>query len=262
MGTTDAQMIHRPAGTTETEWNLRLQLAACYHVFDFLGWTESIFNHISVRVPGKERHFLINPYGLNYNEVTASNLVKIDAAGSPVGASDHGVNYAGFIIHSAIHAAREDAHCIMHTHTTAGMAIACKQQGLRHDDFYGAMLFERIAYHDYEGITVKPDEQPRLVASLGDRPILILRNHGLLVAERDIARAFALMWTLQRACEVQCASDAIAGPDIELDDSVRRVCTNVRERFDPDGMTCNRMFDAIVRKMESARKGAHVDFRA
>lgn len=261
MGTSAAQAL-KPAHITDAEWRLRLQLAACYHLFEFHGWSESIFNHITVRVPGAERHFLINPYGLHYAEITASNLVKIDLDGKPVGPASHGVNPAGFIIHSAIHAAREDAHCIMHVHTTAGMAVACKRAGLRHDDFYGAMLAGRIAYHDFEGITVHPGEQPRLVKSLGDKTVLILRNHGLLVAERDLARAYSLLWTLQRACEVQCAAGAIPGDDIGLSDEIRRGCARDALQFDPDGRTCERVFDAMVRRMEMARSGERVDFRA
>jgi len=262
MGNLEAQAL-KPANVGEAEWRLRQELAACYHVFDFLRWTESIFNHITVRVPGPERHFLINPFGLNYGEVTASNLVKVDLEGNVVGRSDHGVNRAGFIIHAALHAAREDAHCIMHTHTTTGVAIACKKAGLKHDDFYGAMLVDKVAYHDFEGITVRADEQPRLVRSLGDKSILILRNHGLLVAERDIAHAFSLLWTLQRACDVQCQAAAIAGPDIELPDEIRRRSASDSMRVeDAEGATCQKMFDAAVRKMEAARRGGHVDFRS
>lgn len=262
MGTSDAQALGKPAHIGDAEWRLRVDLAAAYRIVEWLGWTENIFNHITVRVPGPERHFLINPFGLWYDEVTASNLVKIDLGGNPVGPAQHPVNRAGFIIHSAIHGAREDAHCIMHTHTTAGMAIACRRAGLKHDDFYGAILGDRVAYHDFEGITVRADEQPRLVASLGAKPVMILRNHGLLVAERDVAHAFALMWTLQRACEVQCAAAAIGGYDIPLADAVRQASKRDAYDFEAGDPICRSMFDATVRKMERERRGfGWIDYR-
>jgi len=204
----------RPSTMSETEWQLRLELAACYRLFDWLRWNELIYNHITLRVPtnaGEPAAYLINPYGLNYDEVTATNLVKIDVDGNKLDASPHPVNYAGFVIHSAIHAARPDAHCIMHTHTTAGMAVACKADGLRADNFYSAMYAGRVGYHDFEGITTTLDEQPRLVASLGANDVLILRNHGLLAVGPHVPLTFQTMYFLQRACEVQLASDSMSG---------------------------------------------------
>jgi ribulose-5-phosphate 4-epimerase/fuculose-1-phosphate aldolase len=197
-----------------TEAELRRELAACYRIFDHLGWVELIYNHITVKVPGPERHFLINPFGLMYREVTASNLVKVDLEGRIVGPSRYPINPAGFVAHSAIHAARPEALCIMHTHTTAGMAVACKKQGLTPTNFYAAMLHGRVAYHDFEGITVNPDEKPRLVASLGDKRHMIMRNHGLLAWGETIPEAFMHLWTLNRACEIQAASSAMPGEDI------------------------------------------------
>src|SRR6184192_3792057 len=170
------QTAARPAKDlpmSEAEHKARVELAACYRIFDMLGWTEMIFNHITLRLPGPEHYFLINPYGLWYGEVTASNLVKIDLDGNLIGPSEWPINRAGFVIHSAIHAARDDAHCIMHTHTTAGMAVACKAGGLRDDNFYSAILAGRVGYHAFEGITTEPAEQPRLVASLGRNDVLI-----------------------------------------------------------------------------------------
>ena len=263
MGTNETPVLGKPAHMSDAEWEVRVELAAAYRVLDWYGWNETIFNHITARVPGPERHFLINPFGLWYDEVTASNLVKIDLAGNAVGPASYGINRAGFIIHSAVHAARDDAHCIMHTHTTTGMAIACRREGLKHDDFYGAMLIGRVAYHDFEGITVHAEEQPRLVKNLGDRHVMILRNHGLLVAERDIAHAFALLWTLQRACDVQCQSEAIGGYDLPLADSVRESCRNDALHFDVDGGTCRRMFEATVRRMERVMRGpGWIDYRS
>ena len=209
-----------PGSIDDAEWSLRLDLAACYRLFDWFGWCTLIYNHISVRVPASEPQFLINPFGLHYGEVTARNLVKIDIAGRKLDSSPHPVNAAGFVIHGAIHAARPDAHCIAHTHTTAGMAVACKQSGLRYDNFNAALLYGRVAYHAFEGITTDESEKPRLVASLGEKNILILRNHGLLVAGLSVHDVLATMATLQMACEVQVASDTLAGPNIPIDERV------------------------------------------
>ena len=195
-----------PADIDPVEWQLRLELAACYRLFDWMGWTTLIYNHISLRVPGSTPQFLINPFGLNYNEVTARNLVKIDVEGRKLDASPHPVNAAGFVIHSAIHEARDDAHCIAHTHSTAGMAVACKASGLRHDNFNSALLYGRVAYHDFEGVTTDLAERPRLVASIGDRPILILRNHGLLTTGATIPEAFNAMHRLELSCKTQIAA--------------------------------------------------------
>ena len=234
------------------EQSARRELAACYRLFDFLGWTEMIFNHITLRVgsQGSDRpHYLINPFGLHYSEVTAANLVKIDAEGVDIDRCGRAVNQAGFVIHGAIHQAREDAHCIMHVHTTAGCAVACKESGLRNDNFYSAMLYDEVAYHDYEGVTTGLEERPRLVRSLGDRSYLILRNHGLLVTGAGIAQAFQRLWTLQRACEIQLASDAGLGPNRAIPlDVLRRVpATRLGMNVDREG-NAQKMFDALLRK--------------
>lgn len=235
-----------------SESQSRRELAACYVLFDRLGWAEGIFNHITVRVPspaGAGPHYLINPFGLHYAEVTADNLVKIDVDGRDIDGSPHGVNRAGFVIHGAIHAARDDAHCVMHTHTTAGCAVACKDEGLRHDNFYSAMLWGDVAYHDYEGVTTSLDERPRLVASLGARSHLVLRNHGLLVVGDSLPQAFHRLWTLQRACEIQLAADAGAGPSraISVDVLARVPATRLRmEAGQTD--TATLLFDAMVRR--------------
>ena len=196
--------------------SLRLELAALYRIFDYLGWTEMIYNHITVRVPGPDRHYLINPYGLNYDEVTASNLVKVGFDGVAVDGSKHMVNVAGFVIHSAIHAARDDAHCVIHTHTTAGMAIACKKDGFRFDNFYSAQLSGRLAFHDFEGITTDVGEQERLVKSLGDKNIMVLRNHGLLTHGPTIPAALQKMYMLERACELELIARGLGEPPVEV----------------------------------------------
>jgi ribulose-5-phosphate 4-epimerase/fuculose-1-phosphate aldolase len=228
----------------------RAQLAAAYRIFDYLGWTELIYNHITLRLPGPERHFLINPFGLRYAEVKASNLVMVDLAGKVVGASQWPVNPAGFTIHGAIHAGIPNAHCVMHTHTTAGMAVACSQGGLSMSNFYSAQLHGKVAYHDFEGITVHADEGPRLVANIGDKPAVILRNHGLLAWAESLPRAFAILWLLNRACEIQLASTAM-GPVIEIPEDIQRKCTRDSLQFNPDFGAGQDVFDALTRAVDA-----------
>jgi ribulose-5-phosphate 4-epimerase/fuculose-1-phosphate aldolase len=228
----------------------RVQLAAAYRIFDYLGWTELIYNHITLRLPGPERHFLINPFGLRYAEVKASNLVKIDLAGKVVGESAWPVNPAGFTIHGAIHAGIPNAHCVMHTHTTAGMAVACSQGGLSMSNFYSAQLHGKVAYHDFEGITVHADEGPRLIANIGDKPAVILRNHGLLAWAESLPRAFAILWLLNRACEIQLASTAM-GPVIEIPEAIQRKCTRDSLQFNPDFGAGQDVFDALTRAIDA-----------
>lgn len=238
-----------PPGIAPAEWTLRVELAACYRIFAMLGWTELIYNHITVRIPGPRADFLINPFGLHYSEVTASNLVRIDLDGRIVGHSDWPVNPAGFTIHGAIHAGVPGAHCVMHTHTTAGMAVACSRGGLSISNFYSAQLHGKLAYHEFEGITVRADEGPRLVRAIGDRPAVILRNHGLLAWGDSIHRAFAILWLLQRACEIQVASMAM-GPVIEVPEEIQRRCTADSLQFDPRFGAGRDMFDALVRQVD------------
>jgi ribulose-5-phosphate 4-epimerase/fuculose-1-phosphate aldolase len=238
-----------PLPMTDAEWQLRVQLAGCYRVFDLLGWTEMIFNHITLRVPGPQRVFLINPFGLAYREVTASNLVAVDIEGHPVRPTQHAVNRAGFVTHSAIHGHLDHAHCVMHTHTTTGMAVACLDQGLSHDNFYGAQLHGRVAYHEFEGITVNPDERGRMLASVGDKPCVILRNHGLLTWGRDLPEAFMWLWTLQRACDVQIAAAGAGAPRI-VSGAARAQC--VREAGPLEPAVCRAVYAALLRRLDEA----------
>lgn len=188
----------------EAERMLRVQLAAAYRMVDHFGWTELIYGHLTVRVPGDEPHFLINPYGLNYDEVTASNLVKIDIDGNIIGESNYPVNRAGFVIHSAVHMANSAVHkCVMHTHTRAGMAIAAIEDGLQPVSMTSTGFFDRVSYHDYEGPSLDTDERERLLANLGDNRAMILRNHGILVTGRTVPEAFLRLYRLERACQVQ-----------------------------------------------------------
>ena len=205
---------------SDMEQKLRVELAACYRIFDYLGWSELIYNHITVKLPGPEQHFLINPYGLHYSEVTASKLVKVDLDGNVIGSALYPVNRAGILIHTAIHAARPDVHCIAHTHTTAGMAVACSQGGLRADNFYSALLNNHVAYHAFEGITVMEDEKKRLVSNLGNKSLMILENHGLLSTGRSVAEAFVNLWGMERACEVQTLADSTGQPGIQISDAI------------------------------------------
>ena len=234
---------------TGEERALRVQLAACYRVFHLLGWTELIYNHITVRIPGPERHFLINPFGLHYSEVKASNLVKIDLEGRVIGDSTWPVNPAGFVLHSAIHQGVDGAHCVMHTHTTAGCAVACSQAGLSMDNFYSAQLHDRVAYHDFEGITVHADEGPRVIRSIGQRPAVILRNHGLLAWGDTLPYTFAVLWTLQRACEIQVAGAAL-GPTLPIPEAVQRKASQDALQFDPRRGGGRDVFAALVRMVD------------
>lgn len=189
---------------SDAEWEARLELAACYRIFDHLGWSESIYNHISLKVPGEDVSFLINPFGLMYDEVSASNLVKIDIDGNVL-SGNYPVNQAGFTQHAYFHRHLEWAHAICHHHTTAGMAVSSHKGGLLPISFYACNFQGQIGYHDFEGVTVRPEEGERLIANLGGKRILMLRNHGPVVMGRTIPEMFVQTWALQRACEIQIA---------------------------------------------------------
>jgi len=236
------------AAMTEAERKARIELAAAYRIFNMLGWVEMIFNHITVRVPGPEVRFLINPFGLHYSEITASSLVLIDTEGNPVREAKHPVNRAGFVIHSAIHGAIEGAHCVMHTHTTTGIAVACLKNGLSPDNFYGAMLHGQVAYHEFEGITVEEGERERLVQSIGAKQAVILRNHGLLAWGPSVSEAFMILWTLQRACDVQIAASA-AGAINPIRPEV--FPQTVREGGPAEKRTCDDVFAALQRQIDA-----------
>lgn len=186
------------------EWVLRRQLAAAYRLVDHFGWTELIYGHLTAKVPGEAPHFLINPYGLNYDEVTASNLVKIDLDGNVIGETGHPVNFAGFVIHSAVHMAHASRHrVVMHTHTRAGMAVCAIQEGLLPVSMVSTAFTGKLAYHDYEGPSLDLDERGRLLKNLGDSQAMMLRNHGLLATGRSVPEAFLRLYRLERACQIQ-----------------------------------------------------------
>jgi ribulose-5-phosphate 4-epimerase/fuculose-1-phosphate aldolase len=232
------------------EWAARLELANCYRVFASLGWTEMIYNHITVRLPasvsGADRQFLINPFGLHYSEVTPENLIKTNLAGNNLSNSPYPVNPAGIGVHAAIHQATPGAHCVMHVHTTAGVAVACTASGLAQNNFYSAQLHNLVAYHDFEGITIHPDELPRLITNMGDKPLLILRNHGLLAVGETLPLAFARLWTLQRACEIQLAQSSL-GAAIPVPETVAIKTTRDSLQFNPSTGAGQDVFDALVR---------------
>ncbi len=236
------------------EWAARLQLAACYRIFAMLGWTEMIYNHITVRLPhsvsGDDKQFLINPFGLHYSEVTASNLVKINLKGDILDGSKFPVNPAGFVLHSTLHDGIEGAHCVMHTHTTAGVAVASLKDGLSQSNFYSAQLHDMVAYHDFEGITVHMEEGPRVLKSIGNKRAVILRNHGLLSWGSTLPEAFAILWTLQRACEIQMATLSMGQP-LPVPEAVAAKCTRDSLQFDQKhGGAGVDVFDALTRQVD------------
>jgi ribulose-5-phosphate 4-epimerase/fuculose-1-phosphate aldolase len=191
------------AQVSAEEWQVRTDLAACYRIIAMYGWDDLVFTHISARVPGGDDHFLINPYGMLFEEITASSLVKVDLEGNKVLESEHPVNPAGFVIHSAVHEAREDAGCVLHTHTKAGIAVSAQASGLLPISQTALFPYVTLGYHDYEGVALNDEEKPRLVADLGTNNALILRNHGLLTTAPTIADAFLLMYVLETACQIQ-----------------------------------------------------------
>lgn len=241
-------------GVSDAEWDVRVKLAAAYRLIDHFGWTEQIYGHLTARTPGPEDHFLINPWGLNYDEVTASNLVKVDVKGSAIAGGQHGVNFAGFVIHSAIHMTRSHENLVvMHTHTRAGMAIAAIKEGLLPISMFATVFHNRIGYHSYEGVSLYLDERERIVASLGPHKAMILKNHGLLVVGRSVPECFLRLYRLERACQVQL--DAAAAGTLDLvspavaDQSASDLDSYQGMQSRPEGEI---EFAALMRKLDKA----------
>ena len=230
------------------EWSTRIDLAACYRLVAHYGWDDLIFTHISARVPNTH-DFLINPYGLMFEEVTASNLVRVDLEGNQTLSSPYAINPAGFTIHSAIHAAREDAGCVLHLHTMEGVAVSAQKGGLLPISQQATLVMLSLSYHDYEGLALNPDEKGRLQADLGDTRSMILRNHGLLTVGRTVPDAFMSMFTLQRACEVQLLAQ---GNGAELVNIPQTVLDTVPEfsRMVTRGAGSALVWPALLRKMD------------
>jgi ribulose-5-phosphate 4-epimerase/fuculose-1-phosphate aldolase len=250
-----ATAFQRPARYTEAEWAARLELAACYRIFAQKGWDEMIYNHITVKVPGEEGTFLINPYGLHFSEVTASSLIKIDIDGNKLDTDNpwH-VNKAGFVQHSLFHKHLPDAHAIIHTHTTATMAVCSLEGGLQPTNFYACNLMGRVGYHDFEGITVREDEGVRLLENLGNHRILLLRNHGPVVMGKSLAAAFQMYWVLQRACEIQLATMSMGKPILVPDDVI---AIHQRDQYQVaiPGGAGKADLDAMIRVLERTDSG-------
>ena len=199
------------------EWEQRVNLAACYRLVALYGWADLIFTHISARVPGPEHHFLINPYGMLFDEITASSLVKIDLSGAKVEESPYDVNPAGFTIHSAIHAAREDAQCVLHVHSRNGVAVSAQKEGVLPISQQSMFVLASLGYHDYEGVALNDDEKPRLVHDLGDNNFLMLRNHGLLTVAETIPDAFLFMYFFDSACSIQLRAQSGGSDLVRID---------------------------------------------
>jgi ribulose-5-phosphate 4-epimerase/fuculose-1-phosphate aldolase len=238
MSQTNSQLIavlekckERAEHIAPAEWAVRVELAACYRLVAHYRMTDWIYNHISARIPGTSGHYLINAFGLMYEEVSASNLVKVDVSGNLIDDVPLGVNPAAFVIHGAIHKARHDAECVIHTHTSAGVAVSAQAEGLLPISQHALRFYDRVAYHDFEGIALDSEEQQRLVTDIGDKNVLILRNHGLLTMGATVGDAFKLMFFLVRACQIQV--DALAGnPRFSLPS--KEVCERTARQFDGD----------------------------
>ena len=239
------------SNSSQQERSIRIELAAAYRLVDFFGWCELIYCHLTAHVPGPEPHFLINPYGLNYDEVTATNLIKIDINGKMVEASPYAVNEAGFVIHSAVHMmSKENNRVVMHTHSRSGMAIAALEEGLLPISMGATAFFEDIAYHDYEGPSLYLEERERLQESLGDKKVLILRNHGLLTVGRTVAEAFIRLYRLESACQVQLDAGAAGSLRVLNQDLARKSGKDVKRFMEQEDNFGQLEFDALVRKID------------
>lgn len=235
------------------EWRVRVDLAACYRLVALYGWSDLVFTHISARLPGPEHHFLINPYGLMFDEITASSLVKVDRDCNKVIDSPFPVNPAGFTIHSCVHEAREDAGCVLHTHSRAGVAVSAQKCGVLPISQQSTFVLASLAYHDYEGVALRGDEKPRLQQDLGDRNYLVLRNHGLLVVGRTIAEAFLHMYTFENACRIQI--DAQAGGELtRIDPKILEGLGQVFKTVTA-GQGANIAWPALLRKLDRTDPG-------
>jgi ribulose-5-phosphate 4-epimerase/fuculose-1-phosphate aldolase len=240
---------------SDAEWAARQELAACYRIFAMFGWDELIFNHITVKLDDQPGAFLINPYGMHFGEVTASSLVKVDIDGNKLDPDNpwH-VNRAGFVQHSLFHRELHDVHCIIHTHTTATVAVASLEGGLQPVNFYACNFVGQIAYHDFEGVTVRDSEGPAFLASLGDKRIMMLRNHGPVVMGKSVPDAFIKYWALQRACEHQLATLSMGKP-LQVGADVIAVHQRDISQTQIPGGSGKAEFDAMVRKVDKIDRG-------
>ncbi|GAC1527389.1 class II aldolase/adducin family protein [Undibacterium sp. Jales W-56] len=235
------------------EWQIRVDLAACYRLVAMYGWSDLVFTHISARIPGPEHHFLINPYGLMFDEITASSLVKVDQQCNKIIDSPFPVNPAGFVIHSAVHEAREEVQCVLHTHTRAGVAVSAQKCGILPISQQSTFVLASLAYHEYEGVAFRDEEKPRLQADLGKANFLMLRNHGLLVAGKSIADAFLSMYTFEATCQIQLAAQAGG----ELTQVNPLIVKGVAEamRVQTGGLGGAFVWPSLIRKLDRADEG-------
>jgi ribulose-5-phosphate 4-epimerase/fuculose-1-phosphate aldolase len=245
-----ATQLNANSPYSQAEWTARQELAACYRIFSMMGWDEMIFNHITVKVPDEDGAFLINPYGMHFGEVTATSLIKIDKDGNKLDVDNpwH-VNKAGFVQHSLFHANLDDAHAIIHTHTTATVAVCSLEGGLQPVNFYACNFMGQIAYHDFEGVTVREEEGVRLLENLGNKRILMLKNHGPVVMGKTLQDAFIKYWALQRACEHQVMTMSM-GKAITVSDEVIAVHQRDLYMAAIPGASGRAEFDAMVRKVD------------
>lgn len=237
------------ARVSAEEWQARVDLAAVYRLVALHGWDDMIYTHISMRVPGPEHHFLINPYGLLFEEITASSLVKVDLEGNIVSPTSYMINAAGFTIHSAVHMAREDAHCVIHLHTDQGVAVSAQKEGLLPLSQHALIVLPTLAYHDYEGIALDLDERERIVNDLGDKNLMLLRNHGTLAVGPSAASAFVGMFYLERACKQQVMALSVGREHVldapkDAQDTVRGQVTR------GPGATGGLAWPALLRKLD------------
>jgi ribulose-5-phosphate 4-epimerase/fuculose-1-phosphate aldolase len=254
MDTLETRALARPRNIGPEEWAVRVDLAACYRLIAHFGWDDLILTHISARVPGSDRHFLINPMGLMFPEITASNLLKIDVDGNLVEPSDYEPNFAGFVIHSAIYLARADAGCVLHTHTEADIAVSALEQGLLPLSQWAMRFYNRIGYHDYEGVSLDLDERSRLQRDIGNHQVLVLRNHGLLTVGRNVGEAFSLTYHFERAARAQLQIQAAAAGGAKIVTPSSETCERgVPRQSDAEGkplVTGQREWPALLRLAE------------
>ena len=250
----------RQSDVTEAEWKARVDLAAFYRLSALYGWDDFIYTHISARVPGPDHHFLINPFGLMFDEITASSLVKVDLDGNVIGENAYGINYAGYVIHSAIHAAREDALYIAHFHSADGVAVSAHAEGLLPLNQRALAIIPGLSYHDYEGVALNLDERERLVADLGNTKLMLLRNHGTLAFGATVGEAWSNIYHLESACTAQVRSLAVGRDNIliapqEAQDEVRRQMSRQREPVEGARSHYDLVWEAALRKAHRERPG-------
>src|SRR5262245_34972209 len=256
MSPAEAHLKEVPSDMTEAERNQRVDLAACYRLVALFGWDDLVDTHISARVPGPEHHFLINPYGLMFEEITASSLVKVDLGGNLLSKTDYNINPAGFTIHSAIHEVREDAGCVLHLHTPDGTAVSSCPEGLLPLNQTAQLVTHDLAYHDYEGIALDHDERPRLQRDLGNKNHMLLRNHGTLTVGRSVASAFERIYHLERACSMQVRTRALGTPVHPVEEiAIEKNTELLSNRDRAELRATNLVWPPLLRKLDRVNPG-------